>query len=132
MLLRTMNRFLLAIILAFVFLVSGCATSRDVTSAHYLPEWENQIFNFPNPSETSGGMWVSKTVSQTAHFIGKTLLFPFAILGNIAINAYYIPTWPFRWLLRGDKRLIVWQPIFKVGDDVGSDFYSKSWNQDIV
>lgn len=103
-----------------------------MTSDHYLPDFENRIFNFPSPSETSGGMWAAKSVNKTTEMIGKTLAVPFAILGNVLINAYYIPTWPLRWLIRGDKRLVVWHPIFHVGDEVGSDYFSSEWNKDIA
>ena len=115
-----------------LFILSGCATSRDMTSSHYLPEWENRIFNFPNPSETSGGYWAAKTAHKTGQAIGKAMLFPFAILGNVAYNAYLVPTWPFRWLLRGDKRLLVWIPIFHAGEETGSDYFSKQWNHDLT
>lgn len=110
---------------------AGCATGRNMTSKYYLPEWENKILNFPDPSETSGGYWAAKAAHQVSHAIGKILLLPFAFVGNVILNAYYIPTWPFRWLLRGDKRLVVWHPIFKIGDDTGSEYYSKAWNRDL-
>ena len=118
--------------LSLCFILSACATGRDMTSRHYIPEWENRIINLPKPSETSGGYWASKTVKVTSKGIERLILFPFAVLGNIALNAYSIPTWPFRWIFRGDKRLIVWQPLFHVGEDVGSDSFSKQWNADLV
>ena len=117
--------------LILTMLFSGCATSRNLTSKHFLPKWENKIFNFPNPKDTSAGFWAAKTARKVSYGIGRTLLFPFAVLGNVAVNAYLIPTWPFRWLLRGDKRLIVWYPIFHVGEEVDSDTFSKEWNQDL-
>ena len=123
---------LTALIIFSVIVLNGCATGRDMTSSHYLPEFENKFFNFPNPSETSGGYWAAKTTQKVAHGIGRTILFPFAILANVAVNAYLIPTWPVRWLFRGDKRLLVWYPLFGVGDDVGSSYYSKEWNRDLT
>ncbi len=124
-----MRRLLLYLTL---FLLTGCATGRDLTSPHYLPEWENKYVNFPAPSETSAGRWALRSSKAAAHGIANTLLFPFAIIGNVATNAYYIPTWPVRRVFRGDKRFIVWNPLFGVGSTVGSDFYSKEWNQDLV
>jgi hypothetical protein len=111
--------------------LSACATGRNISSPHYLPEWENQVFNAPSPSETSAGFWTVKAVEKISYGIGRALLIPFAVAGNIAMNAYYIVTWPIRWPLRGDKRLIVWYPLFHVGEDVGSDYYSKEWNRDL-
>ena len=102
-----------------------------MSSPHYLPDWENKIINVPDPSETSGGYWAAKTAQKISSSIGKVILFPFAVLGNVVVNAYLIPTWPFRWLFRGDKRLIVWYPLFHVGEDVASDYYSKAWNKDL-
>ena len=116
----------------FIFVMAGCATGRDLHSSHYIPEWENKFVNFPSPSETSGGQWAVRTSQKTAYAVERTLLFPFAILGNVAVNSYYIPTWPVRWVTRGDKRLLVWQPLFDVGSTAGSDFYSKEWNKDLV
>ena len=113
-------------------LAAGCATGRDLTSKHYLPEWENRMINIPSPSETSGGYWAAKSAQKISHGIGRVLLIPFAVLGNVAVNAYFIPTWAIRWLIRGDKRLIVWYPLFDVGQDVGSDYYSKEWNRDLT
>lgn len=113
-------------------ILAGCATGRDMTSPHYLPEWENRVFNVPNPSETSAGFWVVKVSEKVAYGTGRALLIPFALLGNVALNAYLIPTWPFRWLFRGDKRLLVWVPVFHVGEDVGSSEFSKAWNRDLV
>jgi len=110
----------------------GCATGRDLTSPNYIPEWENQIISLPDPSSTSSGYWAAKTVKAASKGVERIILFPFAILGNVAVNAYLIPTWPFRWLLRGDKRLFLWHPLFGVGEEVGSDYYSKEWNQDLV
>lgn len=118
--------------LMYFIMFSGCATGRDLTSPNYLPEWENQLVNFPAPSETSGGRWIAQGTQKAAHGVGNALLFPFAIVGNVAVNSYYVPTWPFRSLFRGDKRLIVWHPLFGVGSTVGSDFYSKEWNYDLV
>lgn len=117
--------------LAILFL-SGCATGRDMTSKHYLPEWENHILNFPNPSSTSAGYWAKSTAHQVSHRTEQVILFPFAVLGNIAVNAYMIPTWPFRWAIRGDKRLIVWYPLFHVGEEMGSPAFSKQWNDDLT
>lgn len=115
-----------------VLLLSGCATGRDLTSENYIPEWENKLFNFPAPSDTSGGRWAMEGARKVGTGIENTLMFPFAIAGNAAVNAYYIPTWPIRAIARGDKRLLVWHPIFGVGSTVGSDFYSKEWNRDLV
>lgn len=112
--------------------ISGCATGRDMTSSNYLPKWENQIINLPDPSETSGGYWAAKTAQNVTKGVGKVILFPFAILGNVAVNAYLIPTWPLRWAIRGDKRLLVWYPIFHVGEETGSDYFSKEWNKDLA
>lgn len=103
-----------------------------MTSSHYLPEWENKVINLPSPSETSGGYWGAKTAQVAAKTIGRVILFPFAIAGNLIVNAYYITTWPLRWPLRGDKRLIVWYPLFDVGSEVGSDYFSKEWNRDLA
>lgn len=116
----------------FILSFSACATGRDLTSPHYLPEWENKVFNFPAPSETSGGRWIAQSSQKVAQGVGNAVLFPFAIVGNIAVNSYYIPTWPIRGLFRGDKRLIVWHPLFGVGNTAGSDFYTKEWNRDLV
>jgi hypothetical protein len=115
-----------------LFIASGCATGRDLTSPHYIPEFENKVFNFPAPSETSGGRWIARSTQKVAQGIGNAILFPFAIVGNVAVNAYYVPTWPVRGLFRGDKRLIVWHPVFGVGSTAGSDYYSKEWNYDLV
>ena len=129
----TMNfKSLTSIFLLCILIFGGCATSRNLTSKHYLPEWENKFFNFPNPSETSAGFWAAKTAQKISFGIGRTILFPFAILGNVVVNAYLISTWPLRWIFRGDKRLIVWYPLFGIGDDVGSSYYSKEWNRDLV
>ena len=122
---------LAALSILLTMVLSGCATGRNMTSKRFLPEWENKILNFPNPKETSAGFWAAKTAQKISYGIGRTLLFPFAILGNVAVNAYLIPTWPFRWLFRGDKRLIVWVPMFHVGEEVDSDYFSKEWNQDL-
>ena len=113
-------------------MLSGCSTGRDMTSEHYLPKWENRILNFPNPSGTSGGYWARKTADKISDATARIVLFPFAVLGNVVYNAYLIPTWPFRWALRGDKRLMVWNPLFHVGEDVGSDNFSKQWNEDLT
>ena len=120
------------LILLLAVLLTGCATGRDLTSPHYLPEWENKVFNFPAPSETSGGRWVTQSSQKVARGVGNALLFPFAIVGNVAVNSYYVPTWPFRSLIRGDKRLIVWYPLFGVGSTAGSDYFTKEWNYDLV
>jgi len=122
----------IASILILVVCCSGCATGRNMTSPHYLADYENKIFNLPNPSETSGGYWAAKTARNTATVVGRTLLFPFAVLGNVAVNAYLIPTWPLRWLFRGDKRFIVWLPIFHFGEEVGSTYFSEEWNNDLT
>lgn len=114
-----------------VLLLAGCATGRDMTSKHYLPEWENKLVNAPNPTETSAGFWVVKATQKTAYFMGRTLLVPFALVGNVLVNAYLIPTWPVRRAFRGDKRLLVWYPIFHVGTDAGSSEFSKEWNRDL-
>ena len=121
-----------ALILLISILVSGCATGRNMTSSNYIPEWENRIFNFKAASDTSGGRWAIKTAETTANGVGKLLLFPFALAGNVVVNAYYVVTWPFRWAIRGDKRLIVWHPLFGVGNDVASEYYSDAWNRDLV
>ncbi len=111
--------------------LGGCATGRDMTSKYYLPEWENKLVNAPNPTETSAGFWVVKATEKTAYVTGRTLLVPFAVVGNVLVNAYLIPTWPIRWAFRGDKRLLVWYPIFHVGTEVGSSEFSKEWNRDL-
>lgn len=121
----------LVLLLISSLLLSSCATGRDLTSNHYIPEWENKIINLPNPSETSSGYWLVRGTQKAGYYLGRTLLIPFAVAGNMLVNAYYIATWPIRWPLRGDKRLIVWYPLFKVGDEVASDFYSKEWNRDL-
>lgn len=121
-----------AILILTAFILNGCATGRNLTSEHYIPEWENKYFTAPNPSETSGGYWAAKTANKIVHGTGRFILIPFALLGNVALNAYYIPTWPVRRLVRGDKRLIVWNPIFHVGEEVHSDFFSKEWNRDLI
>lgn len=118
--------------LLIILLFAGCATGRDITSPHYIPEWENQVFTFPAPNETSGGRWIARSSQKVAQGVGNIILFPFAIIGNIAVNSYYVPTWPVRSLFRGDKRLIVWHPLFGVGNTAGSDFYTKEWNRDLV
>lgn len=115
-----------------LLLIFGCATGRDITSKHYLPEWKNELINMPAPSETSGGYWTVKAAQKTGEVVGHTILVPFALAGNAAVNAYYIPTWPARWLFRGDKRLIVWHPIFNVGNRVGSRYFTEQWNEDLV
>lgn len=125
-----MRKFALFLLVTLIF--TSCATGRDLSSPHYLPKWKNNIFNFPSPSETSSGYWVTKTASSIGKGVGRILLFPFAILGNVAVNAYYVPTWPFRWAFRGDKRLLVWYPIFDVGKEVGSSYYSTEWNKDLA
>jgi hypothetical protein len=125
-----MKKTMIAALIAFCF--AGCATGRDLTSSHYIPGWENQVFTFPAPSETSGGHWVARSSEKVAEGVGNALLVPFAFIGNVAVNAYYVPTWPVRSLVRGDKRLIVWHPLFGVGSTAGSDFYSKEWNRDLV
>ncbi len=112
--------------------LSACATGRDLTSANYIPEWENKLFTLPAPSDTTGGRWFIQGSKKLAGGIGNVVLIPFALVGNVAVNAYYIPTWPVRRVIRGDKRLIVWYPIFQVGSTTGSDFYSKEWNNDLV
>ena len=114
------------------FCLAGCSTSRDLTSKHYIPEWKNEFINVPAPTETSGGYWTVKAAQTTGNAVGRTLLVPFAVAGNTAMNAYYVPTWPARWLFRGDKRLLVWYPIFKVGDRVGSSYFTEKWNEDLV
>lgn len=115
-----------------ILCLTGCSTGRDLTSPHYIPEWENKLINFPSPSDTSGGRWVIESGKKVGKGIENTVLFPFAVAGNAAVNAYYIPTWPLRAIARGDNRLIVWHPLFGVGSTVGSDFYSKEWNTDLV
>lgn len=115
-----------------LFFLAGCATSRTLTSEHYLPEWENRLIYLPNPSESSGGQWAINGGKAVAAGVEQTVRVPLAIAGNAAINAYYIPTWPFRWAFRGDKRLIVWHPVFSVGQSVGSKHFSSEWNQDLV
>ena len=115
-----------------MFLMSGCSTGRDITSKRYLPIWENRVINFPAPTETSGGYWTVQAAKKTGDAVGSTILFPFAVLGNTAVNAYYIPTWPVRWAVRGDKRLIVWYPIFDVGQHTGSRYFTEQWNEDLV
>lgn len=116
------------LLLAGLFL-AGCATSRDLTSGHYLPEWENQLVTFPNPSETSGGQWAVNSTRAAAKGVETSVRIPLAVAGNAAMHAYYIPTWPLRAVFRGDKRLIVWHPLFKVGENAGSDFFSSEWNE---
>lgn len=123
---------LIAYSLLAILVFSGCATGRDMTSANYLPKWENKVINLPDPSETSGGYWAAKTAQTITKGVGKAVLFPFAVLGNILVNAYLIPTWPLRWAIRGDKRLIVWYPLFHVGEEVGSEPFSKEWNKDLA
>ena len=118
--------------LLIVIMLAGCATGRDMTSSHFIPQWENKIINLPTPSETTGGYWAIKAAKATGKVIERIIVFPFALVGNIAVNAYYIPTWPLRWMFRGDKRLIVWYPLFDVGEEVGSEYYSKEWNKDLV
>ncbi len=118
-------------IILIIFCCTGCSTSRDLRSSHYLPDWENRLFTFPSPSETSGGYWAVKAARATGQGIGHLLLFPFALAANLALNAYYIITWPVRWPLRGDKRLIVWHPLFASGEKVGSRYFSKEWNEDL-
>ena len=113
-------------------LVLGCATNRTLTSKHYLPEWENQLIYLPNPSESSGGQWAIKGGQAIASGVEQTVRVPLAVAGNAAVNAYYVPTWPFRWAFRGDKRLIVWRPIFSVGESAGSKHFSSEWNQDLI
>lgn len=103
-----------------------------MTSPHYIPDWENRLINFKAASDTSGGYWVVKTAETTSKGIGKLLLFPFALAGNVVVNAYYVVTWPFRWVIREDKRLIVWHPLFGVGNNVASEHYSDAWNRDLV
>ncbi|MSR76865.1 MAG: hypothetical protein EXS63_01350 [Candidatus Omnitrophica bacterium] len=119
------------LILSSLFL-NGCATGRNLASSHYLSDEENKFFNFPNPSETSAGYWAVKAARKTAYAVGRTILFPFAILSNGVVNVYLISTWPFRWIFQGDKRLIVWYPLFGVGENVGSSYYSKEWNHDLI
>ena len=114
-----------------VLFLSGCATNRDLSSPHYLPDWENRLFTFPSPSETSGGYWAVKAARATGQGIGGLLLFPFALGGNLAINTYSIVTWPFRWTFTGDKRLIVWYPLFHSGEKAGSRYFSEEWNEDL-
>ena len=121
---------MISLILILVTL-AGCSTSRDLSSSHYLPAWENRLFTFPSPSETTGGYWAAKAASATGKGIGHLLLFPFALAGNLVINAYYIVTWPIRYPLCGDKRLIVWYPLFSKGDQTGSRYFSKQWNEDL-
>ena len=121
-------------LIGFLLLIScltGCATSRDLSSTHYLPQWENRFFTVPSPSETSGGYWAAKTAGAIGNGLGHLLLFPFAIGANLAVNAYYIVTWPVRWPLFGDKRLIVWYPLFTHGEKAGSRYFSKQWNEDL-
>lgn len=116
----------------FPFLILGCATGRNLASPHYIPEWENRLVTFPSPSETSGGYWAAKTVKTVGKGMEQLILFPAAVVGNTALNAYYIPTWPARRLWKGDRRLIVWHPLFKAGQSTGSDYFSKEWNRDLV
>lgn len=118
--------------LVILIFFCGCATGRDLTSPHYLPAWENKIIQIPAPSETSGGNWVIESSKKAGKGIEALVLTPFALAGNAALNAYYIPTWPVRAIARGDRRLIVWHPLFKVGAVAGSEFYSKEWNRDLI
>ena len=118
-------------LLIFLQLLSSCATARKMSSPHYLPEWQNRFFTFPNPSETTGGYWAVKAASATGKGIAHLLLFPLALAGNLVVNTYYIVTWPVRWPLRGDKRLLVWYPLFARGDKVGSRYFSREWNEDL-
>ena len=46
-------------LLLLMLLISGCATGRDITSKHYIPEWENELVNLPAPSESSAGFWAA-------------------------------------------------------------------------
>ncbi len=119
----------LALLILAGLVCGGCANGRDLTSEHYLPEWENKLVTFPNPSETSGGQWAVRGTQAAAKGVENTIRVPLAIAGNAAIQAYYIPTWPLRAIVRGDKRLIVWHPLFKVGENAGSDFFSSEWNE---
>ncbi len=114
-----------------IFHLSACATSRDLSSSHYLPEWENRFFSVPAPGETTGGYWAVRSMHAAADGLGHLLLFPLAAIGNIVINLYYIVTWPIRWPLFGDKRLIVWYPLFAKGEKIGSRHFSKEWNEDL-
>lgn len=118
----------------FLLLISciGCASGKDITSKHYLPEWQNHLFTFPAPSESSGGGWVVQSAKGVATGVKEVTRLPFSLAGNTALNAYYIPTWPFRWWIRGDKRLIVWYPLFETGQKTGSRYFTKEWNQDLV
>ena len=115
-----------------MFLFAGCATGRDLTSSHYLPAWENKLIQAPPPSETSAGHWAAHTAGKIGTGLKRTLLFPFAVVGNVALNAYTIPTWPIRYPLRGDKRLIVWHPLFHDGENTGWEYFSKEGNSDLV
>ena len=128
-----MKSFKLAALLTLACLLPlGCATGKDMSSEHFLPEWKNRLVYLPNPSESSGGYWARKAAHQIAKGIERTVFFPFAIAGNVAANAYFIPTWPFRYFIRGDKRLIVWYPMFHVGEDAPSEYFSQQWNQDLA
>jgi hypothetical protein len=120
------------LIVPLLLMLAGCATNRSLTSKHYLPDWENQLIYLPNASESSGGQWAVKGGKAVASGVEHTVRVPLALAGNAAVNAYYIPTWPFRWAFRGDKRLIVWRPILSVGESAGSKYFSSEWNQDLV
>ena len=112
--------------------ILGCSTSRDLTSSNYLPEWKNKLIYLPSPSDSSAGYWAKKSASAVEKGLERIILFPFALIGNVAVNAYFITTWPFRALFMGDKRLIVWYPLFHVGESVESSYFSEQWNQDLV
>lgn len=127
-----MNKKPILFLLIGALLVSGCATGRDFTSERYLPEWENQVLSFPAPNETSAGYWAEKTVEGIGKTLARIVLTPPAILGNALINLYYIPTWPLRWLLRGDKRLIVWHDMFHNEYEIGSAEFAEVWTADLV
>lgn len=114
-----------------VLIGAGCASPRDLSSPHYLPPWENRLFSVPSPSETSAGYWAVKAAHGTGKVLGHLLLFPIALGGNLLINAWFIVSWPVRWPLHGDKRLIVWYPLFSRGEKAGSRYFSKEWNEDL-
>ena len=118
--------------MVLALILNGCGTGRDLASRHYIPEWDNRAFSIPAPSKTSAEYWVNQSVQKVGKGVGHVLLFPFALLGNILINAYYIPTWPVRRILRGDKRFIVWRPLFGYGEEVRSSYFSEMWNRGLV
>jgi len=115
-----------------LILITGCATGRNLTSSHYIPEWENRLIKFKSASDTSGGYWAVKTAQMASKGIGKIFVFPFALVSNIVVNTYFVATWPLRRVFMGDKRLIIWYPLFGAGNTGGSAYYSNEWNRDLV